>query len=260
MYKSICTLALILFCIPASAWGQFGEETISPRAEMLTAIVSPFVVPHGYKIVCPDSHTTDGTDVSKYDPKTSWGDVKRSGRDFAFIKATEGLNVANPWFATDWMMAKLNGLQRGPYHFFHPKDNPTDQANFFLDTVGDLSDTDLPPLFDWEVTDGQNASVQINNAKKFLQLIEAATGKVPVLYFSPAFFNQLGNPKGFERYPLFIANYEVDCPAIPPTFENWAFWQQGQGRIPGIQNKTADIDVFNGDSQQLASFANRGKQ
>jgi lysozyme len=89
-------------------------------------------------------------------------------------------------------------------------------------------------------------------------LVEAATGKRPIIYAGPAFFNALGNPQEFAEYPLFIANYDVTCPDIPPPWGGWTFWQSGDSsKVSGVVSD-ADSDVFNGSSEQLLQFARTG--
>ena len=172
--------------------------------------------------------------------------MHNGGYQFAFIKATEGTTFKNSLFDSDWAAALNAGVIRGAYHFFHPGDDPVAQAQFFLATIGSLQRNDLPPVLDWEVTDGMSASVQIQNAQIWLQQVESATGKTPIIYVDPSFWNQLGNPPEFVRYPLYIANYGVTCPSIPPPWNTWAFWQTGIGPVPGLQSVQADLDVFNG--------------
>ncbi len=196
--------------------------------------------------VCPHNGTTNGVDVSDYDPSTQWGSVRNAGYSFAFIKATEGVTFKNSLFNSDWAQTQKAGMVHGAYHFFHPADDPQAQAKFFLATMGPLQPSDLPPVLDWEVSDGISASAQIANAQIWLNEVEAATGKTPIIYVDPSFWNQLGNPEQFVRYPLYIANYGVNCPDIPPPWSKWAFWQSGVGPVPGIQSAQADRDVFNG--------------
>jgi lysozyme len=193
-------------------------------------------------------------DVSDYDPGTQWGVVASSGNHFAFIKATEGVTFTNDLFVSDWPAAQNAGLIRGAYHFFHPGDDPVQQAQFYLKTIGTLSASDLPPMLDWETTDGVSSAQQIANAKTWLTLVEAATGKTPIIYVDPSFWNALGNPVDFVQYPLFIAEYDVSCPQVPPPWSDWTFWQKQIGPIPGVQSAQADIDVFNGALQLLEQF------
>jgi lysozyme len=174
------------------------------------------------------------------------------------VKATEGLTYMNPTFSTDWPAIASNGLVRGAYHYFHPTDDPIQQADYFLTTVGNFGANDLPPLFDWEETDGVSAETDVQNALVWLQRVSAATGKTPIVYADPSFINGLGNPSALSQYPFFIANYNVTCPAIPPPWNGWLFWQTGTGSASGVPDASADLDVFNGTVSQLQLFASTG--
>src|SRR5262245_19795596 len=105
-------------------------------------------------VICADGPTIKGLDVSGYQPNTDWPTVAQAGREFAFIKATEGTGYVNPYFDDDWSGTKANGILRGAYHFFHPETDPTAQANHFVSTVGPLADEDLPMVIDLEITGG----------------------------------------------------------------------------------------------------------
>jgi lysozyme len=178
---------------------------------------------------------------------------KNAGRTFTFIKATEGLTVIDDLFAGDWKAAKKAGVLRGAYHFFHPHDNPLTAANTFLKTMGSLDVDDLPPMLDWEVSDGISASKQAAAAKVWLDRVEEVTGRVPILYIGPSYWNSLGNPQGFERYPLFLAHYGVSCPSVPPPWSQWLFWQKGQGAVTGVQADSVDLDLFFGSLADLVA-------
>jgi lysozyme len=207
------------------------------------------------KQVCARGVTVKGVDVSHYQGHVNWASVKAAGYSFAFMKATEGYAHLDLEFARNWSACKANGIIRGAYHFFHPKLSPQAQADFFLQSVGPLDPTDLPMVLDWETTDQRNNVQQIQNALWFLHAIEDATKKRPLLYFSPGFFNALGNPKQFLGYKIWIANYGARCPHIPDIYNDWAFWQNAEtGVVPGIQGR-ADVDLFNGSLADLQTFA-----
>jgi len=205
--------------------------------------------------VCASGDTVTGLDVSDFDPNTNWPAVQSTGRVFTFVKATEGSTFINRDFASDWVAAKNSGFIRGAYHFYHPNIDAAKQANIFLKTMGTLASSDLPPMFDWEISGGVSAEVQIQGALLWLAQVEAATGKTPIIYVAPKFWKALGDTSAFAHYPLFIANYEVSCPNIPAPWTTWSFWQQGLGPIDGIQANSGDLDVFNGSLAQLQQFA-----
>src|SRR5579883_1375240 len=203
-------------------------------------------------LVCPSGPTLTGSDVSAYQANTNWFSVKQAGNSFAFVKATEGTGYTNPDFDTDWVGIHNAGLVRGAYHFFHPGDDPVALANFFLSVVGTLHNGDLPPMLDWEVTDGQPWSVVFANTKAWLDQVEQATGRTPVIYTYSAFFGAQP-PAEFSRYPLFIADYGPSCPSVPAPWNSWVLWQYADhGAVPG------DADKFNGTLADLMTFTMGG--
>ncbi len=73
-----------------------------------------------------------GPDVSShqhpYDASVDWSKVKDAGRNFAFVKSTEGTGYVNPYFNSDWNAIKANGMVRGSYHYAKPDGSPTSAA------------------------------------------------------------------------------------------------------------------------------------
>lgn len=195
-----------------------------------------------------------GIDVSRYQPGTDWAKVAAAGISFVFIKATEGIGIINPDFETDWQGTKDAGLIRGAYHFFHPSADPILQAQFFLKTVGPLSLFDLPLVLDWE-THNETIVEEIRRALLFLQYVHQATGKTPIIYSSPSYMDELGNPP-LAQYPLWLANYTWK-PNIPPPWKEFAFWQYSEaGTVNGVQGKV-DMSVGFGDIEWLKEFASK---
>ena len=205
--------------------------------------------------VCMPGAMVSGTDVSDHQTSTQWGTIKHAGIGFAFVKATEGINFKNVDFDRDWPQAKSAGILRGGYHYFHPGDDPIQQASFYLSTVGRIEAGDLPPMLDWEVTDGIRSDLIVERAKIWLERVERATGKTPIIYTDPAYWRKLLSPSGFEKYPLFIADYVNKCPDVPAPWSTWTFWQKGVGSLTGISG-FADLDSFDGNLTALQAFAN----
>jgi hypothetical protein len=89
-------------------------------------------------------------------------------------------------------------------------------------------------------------------------LVEAGTGKRPIIY--TGFYvwrDQIGDPD-FSEYPLWIAAYVNRCPDISDHWNRWTFWQTSDsGRIPGIDGNV-DTDLFNGDLAALQRLADGG--
>ena len=215
-----------------------------------------------------------GVDISKYQKVTSWSEFENSDNlSFLFIKATEGVTIRNPFFPQHWKdsnyIATPNHpkMYRGAYHFYHPADDPIEQADFFLSTIGELEIIDLPPVLDLEsfdklkITDLKVKKTVAKNVLTWLRYVEQKTHRTPILYTYRNFWITLGSiDPAFAHYPLFIASYNENlCPLAMAPWTNWTFWQYSEsGTISGIENHT-DLDIFNGNENDLLNFIDSSK-
>jgi lysozyme len=199
------------------------------------------------------SSQVQGIDVSDHQGTVDWNAVQQAGKVFAFIKATDGITYTDPDFATNWIGAKAAGLLCGAYHFYETNDDPTAQAENFLSAV-QLEPGDLPPVVDIEATkSGQSAAQIVQDLQTWLDVIEQATGRVPIIYTNPTYWGSLGT-SAFGRYPLWIAEYGVSSPKLPAGWESWTFWQLSEsGTVAGIAG-SVDLDVFNGTLADLQAL------
>src|SRR5258708_15954159 len=79
-------------------------------------------------------------------------------------------------------------------------------------------------------------------ALPFLPRVGQKPGRKPIVYTSSSFLTSIGNPSGFGAYTLWVANWQVSCPKIPPpAWTDWLFWQDSSpGTIAGIPAPPAD--------------------
>lgn len=198
------------------------------------------------------STAAQGIDVSHDQGTVSWPAVVQAGYVFTFIKATDGETYTDPNFAQNWTGAKAAGLLRGAYHFFRAEDSPQAQVNLFWQTVGDTGE--LPLVVDVEETMGVSNATLISNLTQFLDELQQASGRLPMIYTGPNFWNSLGTT-AFAGYPLWVAEYGVVQPTIPAGWTSWTFWQySASGSVPGIQG-AVDLDIFNGSLPVLQQAA-----
>ncbi len=181
-----------------------------------------------------------GIDVSHYQGDVDWQAVRAAGMEFAFAKATQGTGYVDPRFSRNWQAMKAAGLRRGAYHFFEAGDDPTAQADHFVATVGTLGPDDLAPVVDVERGGGIPSAASV---QAWLDPVEQATGRKPIIYVSPSFANDhLGS--GFGAYPLWVADWNVAQPQLPHGWSTWTFWQYAdKGAVAGIE---VDHDYHNG--------------
>ena len=211
--------------------------------------------------------TVHGIDVSYWDSGIDWPKVRATGQRFMFTKATEGDFYADPTFPANWSGAKASGLLRGAYHFFRANVDPKKQAKKFIDYVKKVKDDgELPPVLDLETHDGEPKDKIISRAKTWLDEVEKAFGKKPIIYsgqyFLQDYFSEAGGgpPKWAKDYPLWLAQYpnsyvEGQQPYLPRGWFKWTIWQYSEkGKVNGI-NADVDLNVFNGTLEELYKFA-----
>lgn len=199
-----------------------------------------------------------GVDVSDYQGAVDWPAVAAAGVRFAIAKATEGADFVAETFARNWPGIQAAGLIRGAYHYFRPLVDPQIQAEHLLATVAPGSD-DLPPALDVEVRDGVDAPTLVQRMQRWLDAVEAAMGRKPMIYASPSFLDGLGSARGFSEYPLWIADYGRSAPIIPRGWSTYTLWQYTSGgSVRGI-NGPVDLNIFNGSPEDLAAFVASGR-
>ena len=144
--------------------------------------------------VCPGGSTVQGIDVSEFQGSIDWASVKAAGKQFAFIRVSDG-TYQDPDFATNWANAKKAGLIRGAYQFFRASDDPITIAISSSRAVGTLGEGDLPPTLDVEVTDGQSAAtIRTPTSSSGSRTSSRRPGRIPFIYVSPGFWPSLGSP------------------------------------------------------------------
>ncbi|HMU47688.1 MAG TPA: glycoside hydrolase family 25 protein [Chitinophagaceae bacterium] len=208
-----------------------------------------------FGIAIPENYMIHGIDVSKYQDKIDWNEVKamqvkQIQLGFAFIKATEGIKNKDPHFKRNWEKAKDAGVIRGAYHFFIASKDGQKQAENFINNVK-TGPGDLPPVLDVEQLNGSSALQLRAELKKWLNVVENHFGVKPIIYTNVDFYHRyLGSE--FDQYPLWVAHYyQLEKPQIK---RNWIFWQHSDaGRVNGIYSKV-DFNVFNGDSAAFRSL------
>jgi lysozyme len=220
---------------------------------------------------CP-TQTVEGIDVYSGQGAVDWMKVKGAGRDFAFIKATQGNYNKQSTFAANWTGAAAAGVLRSPYHFFDGTIDGKVQAQWFLDELnanGGLQPGDLPPMLDLECPTSSSQSAASPNCEytgnsgwvatatlkqrtyDWLTTVEAATGRKPYIYSYPSWFAGVSfTDAALATYPLFIATYS-SCASVPAPWTKAVFWQYSDtGTVSGVSGQV-DEDRFIGSAGDL---------
>jgi GH25 family lysozyme M1 (1,4-beta-N-acetylmuramidase)/LysM repeat protein len=225
-----------------------------------------------------------GIDVSSYDPYIDWQKVRSQNIQFVIIKSTEGTHYLNEHFDAQWAGAKSVGILRGSYHYLRAKVDGAKQADYFLSKVK-VEDGDLPPFLDIEgiyndgVIDGTapaTNSQYIGNTQKWLERVEAKTGRRPIVYSTAAFLkNKLsanGKPPPWaKKYATWVAQYPYSFsadggfkPTQPVGWGEWVFWQYSgdHDTLEGIYEDDSrrklilvDLNVYRHPIEELFKLA-----
>jgi lysozyme len=205
--------------------------------------------------VCASGSTLQGLDVSDYDGTVDWSAVKSAGNTFAIARISDGTGYPDTTFAANWTGMKAAGLIRGSYQFFRASEDPTAQAKMVIQAVGTLGAGDLAPVADVEVMDGESGDTLVANLATWIAVVSAATGRTPIIYTAPGFWDALPDTNQFAGNVLWVANWEVSCPEMPTPWTNWSIWQSSStGTVSGVSD-AVDLDVFNGTLSQLDALA-----
>jgi GH25 family lysozyme M1 (1,4-beta-N-acetylmuramidase) len=213
-----------------------------------------------------------GEDRSSFQQVTSWG-----GNAFAFSKATEGTGWTDSTFAANWAAARKAGKVRGAYHFFHPAEDPEDQAEFFYRTVaahgivaGDVLACDAEILVGAHGVEDYGTDRAALRAHEGLKAVAPHLGAVDVGTAALRFLDRVkalagpqcrvllytdlsmatGQLHGCTAYPLWLAYYAPAPPKSVAPWKSWTFWQNGARGAGG-----GDLDYFNGDAVALRRWA-----
>jgi lysozyme len=256
-------------------------------AALSASMLKPFTFPSDLR-----NNAVYGIDISHYTiSNIDWDRVAKQNVSFVYMKTSESNRFPDDKFQLFWNgLATHPKLIRGAYHFFSADDDAGEQAEYFLQKMGSLLPTDLPPAVDlepdkfkrssrkWQPKDDDDywsnlTPEQITEkVQKFLDLVEAKTQRTPVIYTLKSWWdkNIVDDGTRFRRYPVWIASWKPGDPKgeTAPTISkglNWKFWQfsnEGDlttGGIPfpkGEDVESLDVSLFNGTLQELLKALN----
>lgn len=113
----------------------------------------------------------------------------------------------------------------GAYHFGIGEKNGKDQAEHFLETIGDSSGVLL--ALDIEENKG-GKNVTPKQAEDFVDKVHEVTGRLPLIYGSPCFLENFATPT-LTECPLWVAKWGEE-PTLPKGWKNWTLWQYTDGK------------------------------
>lgn len=179
-----------------------------------------------------------GIDVASWQGYPNWPAVKAAGIEFAYIKATEGVNYVSPYCDRQWAEAKAAGLTIGLYHFARPGTNsPEAEAELFTRMVNAKNAKGpgmLPPCLDIEVAGGN----LINWSARFIARLRQLIGhrRVMVYTYGSFYRDQLGGDATFDDDVMaWIAHFNGTPGKSPWLTGKTVIHQYSEtGRVSGI--------------------------
>jgi GH25 family lysozyme M1 (1,4-beta-N-acetylmuramidase) len=171
-----------------------------------------------------------GIDVSSNNGTVDWTAVAGAGMAFGFVKASEGVGYVNPNFRRDWAAIKAAGMVRGAYHFARPDlgNTPQAEAMWFWSVIPDFGPGDIV-ILDIEQGNGDLSGW----VQAFMATLMARAAVRPVLYSYGPFIR---DHNLYGDWPLWLAAYQQDEPAVPGGFDSIAIWQcTDAATVPGVQ-------------------------
>ena len=188
-----------------------------------------------------------GIDVSHWQGYIDYSEVRRSGIEVVYIKASQGTNIKDTYFEINYENAKANGLKVGFYHFLTATNTAEaeQEARFFASVISGKT-PDCKLVMDYETFGGVGVQESNEIAQVFLETTKRLTNKDIIIY------SNLSNSQGrfsselAENYELWLAYYsgEERLREIETRWNNYIGLQYSdRGRINGISG-AVDLDRF----------------
>ena len=200
------------------------------------------------------ANTTAAIDVSASQPLIDWAQVSAAGITDAFVEAFLGNDGPAPDGVAQVAGARAVSVRARGYLFAYalPSDgvhagrDPLDQVAMWFEQLARMDlDPSLPLVVDAEFPKALDFAKWGESAPQVrawllaaLAEVERRTGVTPWLYLSPAYAAAIGTAEepAFARYPLWLAQWDVQRPSVPAPWDSLAAWQHSAtGSVQGVE-------------------------
>ena len=185
-----------------------------------------------------------GVDVSHWQGVMDWRKAKDAGVQFAFIKATEGVDYVDYQLKNNVAGCQYVDMPFAIYHFWRPLTSPLLQYNNIIKA---WEYANKPPIvLDVEDTAGLTPKQNMETLVLLIQLLVDKTGKLPTIYTSNEKWKRVDPYPRWKELPLWVANYKVSVPLLPRDWKSWYVWQytsEGNGAWYGAKSKVIDLNI-----------------
>jgi lysozyme len=196
--------------------------------------------------------------IAAYDPKVT----------FIAMRAGVSWGYQDPWFAYYFAGAGRIGRARLAYHVLYPGESAQAQMDNFFRILGSADLARTPLVLDLELDHGQSPGRITAAAAESCRIIQARTGRTPILYSRAGWVDQFLRVDELPAVHWWLAQYrwprpyplttpEHDCPpALPQGVTDWLVHQTAS-RGASIGAKAAyfmDYDRWNGAEADVTAF------
>ena len=195
-------------------------------------------------------HPVWGVDVSHHQPPVDWARVRATGAGFAYAKVSEGRDHVDTRYREHLAGARAAGLHTGAYHYFTLCSPGREQAEHFINTLGDIP-CDLPPVIDLEYAGNCSARPAREELTReldaFIAVVEARTGRRPIFYTTKDF------AAGYGLFERAADRLWIRAVHTRPWFlgtSRWTLWQFRVAPLDGVEGPV-DHNVFRGTEKEL---------
>lgn len=189
----------------------------------------------------------EGIDVSDWQGYIDYIQVKNSGIEVVYIKASQGNNIKDPYFEINYENAKSNNLKVGFYHFLTATtvEEAEQQATFFASVISEKQ-ADCKLAMDYEQFGGVSTE-QVNQiSMAFMQKVKELTKKQVIIYSDLYNSENTFQSELVSQGELWLAYYG-DYRNLENTNSSWNTFigvqYTDQGSVAGI-NGNVDRDLF----------------
>lgn len=194
----------------------------------------------GLFLVSINAKAIEGIDVSLWQGKIDFEEVKNDGIKIVYIRSSAGNSYKDRDFEQNYQEALENNLDIGFYHFVTARNvtEAKEQARFFAKVIaGKKADCRL--AMDFEVLRGLSKKEVNDISRAFLSTLKELTKKELVIYSDLYNARNMFDEELLQEYPLWLAEYTKR-----PSINNWIGWQYtDRGKVLGISGNV-DRDMF----------------
>jgi lysozyme len=181
-----------------------------------------------------ETYPVQGIDISGVHGEIDWNAVHSAEVDFAYAKASEGADLRDNRFASNWAGAAEAGMKRGAYHVFSLCRTGREQATNFIAMVPREAEA-LPPAIELEFDNNcerrPSRDLLLAEIATFIQMVEAHSEKPIMIRMTRDFESRYRISEAIDR-PLWLQRA-----GLKPNYgaHDWVMWQASRmRRIEGI--------------------------